>query len=75
MQANLWSECIPTMKKLEFMLMPRLCALAEHAWLYGAAQRPALPHFMSRLKAHFPYFDSLRLNYRQENGEPASPEP
>ena len=75
MQANLWGECIPTMKKLEFMLMPRLCALAEHAWLYGAAQRPDTPHFMSRLKAHFPYFDSLRLNYRQENGEPACPEP
>ncbi len=73
MQANLWSECIPSMKKLEFMLMPRLCALAEHAWLYGTADRPDSADFTRRLRTHFPYFDSLRLNYRQEDGSPRYP--
>ncbi len=73
MQANLWSECIPNMRKLEFMLVPRICALAEHAWLYGSRNRPDSEHFTRRLQSHFPYFDSLRLNYRQENGQPAHP--
>jgi hypothetical protein len=61
------------MRKLEFMLVPRICALAEHAWLYGSRNRPDSEHFTRRLQSHFPYFDSLRLNYRQENGQPAHP--
>lgn len=70
MQANLWSECIPNMQKLEYMLVPRICALAEHAWLYGTPKRPDTAHFTRRLQAHYPYFDSLRLNYRQDDGSP-----
>ena len=71
MQANLWSECIPNMKKLEFMLVPRICALAEKAWRYGSTTPPA--EFAPRLEAHIPYFDSLHLNFRQENGAPRHP--
>lgn len=70
LQANLWSECIPNMRKLEFMLVPRICALAEHAWLYGAPNRPAAEDFSTRLRQHIPYFDSLQLNFRQEDGSP-----
>ncbi len=73
MQANLWSECIPDMKKLEFMLVPRICALAEHSWLYGSPDRPDYPHFSKRLEKHTPYFDSLNLNYRQDDGTPRHP--
>lgn len=73
LQANLWSECIPNMRKLEFMLVPRICALAEHAWLYSAETRPAADDFGKRLEKHFPYFDSLKLNYRKEDGSPARP--
>lgn len=70
LQANLWSECIPDMRKLEFMLVPRICALAEHAWLYGAPNRPPADDFSARLRQHIPYFDSLQLNFRQEDGSP-----
>ena len=71
-QANLWSECIPNMKKLEYMLVPRICALAEKAWRYGL---PVLPdEFARRLEAQTPYFDSLKLNFRQEDGAPRRPE-
>lgn len=73
MQANLWSECIPNMRKLEFMLVPRICALAEHAWLYASPGRPSTAHFAARLQRHIPYFDSLRLNFRQEDGSPRQP--
>ncbi len=69
MQANLWSECIPDMRKLEYMLVPRICALAEKAWLHDT---PAIPadDFGKRLLDHYPYFDSLLLNFRQEDGKP-----
>ncbi len=70
LQANLWSECIPDMKKLEYMLVPRICALAEHAWRYGTANRPDTDHFMQRLQAHYPWFDTQKLNYRQDDGTP-----
>lgn len=73
MQANLWSECIPDMKKLEFMLVPRICALAEHAWLYGTTARPDAAHFHRRLEQHFPWFDSMHLNYRRPDGSPRLP--
>ncbi len=69
LQANLWSECIPDMRKLEYMLVPRICALAEKAWLHDT---PAIPadDFGKRLLDHYPYFDSLHLNFRQEDGKP-----
>ncbi|MBR1982421.1 MAG: family 20 glycosylhydrolase [Akkermansia sp.] len=73
MQANLWSECIPNMRKLEFMLVPRICALAEHAWLYASPNRPSADHFSARLQRHFPYLDSLHLNYRTDDGSPRKP--
>ena len=69
MQANLWSECIPNMQKLEYMLVPRICALAEKAWLHDSPAIPAVA-FGKRLLTHYPYFDSLNLNFRQEDGIP-----
>lgn len=74
LQANLWSECIPNMNKLEFMLVPRICALAEHAWLYARPDRPSAESFGKRLQQHFPYFDRLGLNYRREDGTPSRPQ-
>ena len=51
MQANLWSECIPDMKKLEYMLVPRICALAEKAWRYGF---PVFPMSSPDVSKHSP---------------------
>ncbi|WP_423130024.1 family 20 glycosylhydrolase [Gaoshiqia sp. Z1-71] len=31
-QANVWTEYIPTAEQLEYMIFPRLCALAEVMW-------------------------------------------
>lgn len=73
MQANLWSECIPNMRKLEYMLVPRICALAEKAWHYDKPDLPA-DNFGKRLQAHYTYFDSLHLNFRQEDGKPRKSE-
>jgi hexosaminidase len=31
-QGNLWTETIPDVQRLDFMVYPRICALAEAAW-------------------------------------------
>ncbi len=69
LQANLWSECIPDLRKLEFMLVPRICALAEAAWL-PKENRPGEAHLGERIRRHYPWFDSNRINFRQEDGTP-----
>lgn len=33
-QANIWTEYIPTGEHVEYMLLPRMCALAETLWNY-----------------------------------------
>ena len=45
-QANLWAEYIPTDEYYEYMLYPRLLALAEVAW--SAPQRKSYPDFHTR---------------------------
>lgn len=45
-QANLWAEYIPTDEYYEYMLYPRLLALAEVAW--SAPQRKSYPDFHKR---------------------------
>ncbi|MEO8445795.1 MAG: family 20 glycosylhydrolase, partial [Gammaproteobacteria bacterium] len=61
-QANLWSEYIPTTAQLEFQTFPRMLALAEVAWT-GAAH-PDWPDFQRRLAAHYPRLDALGVHYR-----------
>jgi len=49
-QANLWTEYIPTPEKLQYMAFPRMCALAEVAWLEKEAKN--FDDFTSRLIPH-----------------------
>lgn len=69
LQANLWSECIPDMRKLEYMLVPRICALSEAAWLPRDA-RPGEEHLGKRIERHYRWFDAMKLNFRMEDGTP-----
>ncbi|WP_303014463.1 family 20 glycosylhydrolase [uncultured Bacteroides sp.] len=62
-QANLWAEWIPSMKRLEYMIVPRLWALSEIAWTEPAA-RPALEEFYRRLVPQFKRMDVMQVNYR-----------
>ncbi len=68
-QGNAWGEVIPSARKLEYMVFPRLLALAEVAWL-PADKRVDVEDFRQRLMAQYPYLDSERLNFRQEDGTP-----
>ena len=62
-QGNLWSEIIYSGKIAEYMIFPRICALAESLWT--PREQKDLDDFARRLKAHRDRLDSLDvLQYR-----------
>jgi len=59
-QGALWTEYIPTEEKAEYMLMPRMCALAEQAWSPKPSR--SWDGFLERLDTHFERLDQMRIN-------------
>ncbi len=70
-QGNAWGEVIPNGRKLEYMVFPRLLALAEVAWL--PAEKRVVEDFGRRLMQQYEYLDRERINFRQEDGSPRLP--
>lgn len=60
-QANLWTEYISTTEHVEYMIMPRMCALAEVLWTGNT--KPGFDDFKKRLKNHFSLLDKLNVYY------------
>lgn len=60
-QANVWTEYIPTAAQVEYMALPRMCALSEVLW--SGKNRPGITDFSARLKKHFALLDTLKVNY------------
>lgn len=60
-QANLWTEYIATPDKVEYMLLPRLCALAEVVWT--PPEQKNYDAFMGRLNQHTRLLDAMKVNY------------
>lgn len=60
-QANLWTEYIPTTEQAEYMLMPRIAALAETQWTN--ADKKDYTSFMTRLPQLLKLYDKLGYNY------------
>ncbi len=67
-QGNAWAEIMPSGKKLEYMIFPRLLAIAEVGWL--PAEKRDVKDFEQRLMGQYPYLDSEQINFRQEDGSP-----
>jgi hexosaminidase len=63
-QANLWTEYIPSLAQVEYMIFPRLCALAEVDWSPQAARN--WDDFSRRLAMHEQRLAELGVNYRRE---------
>ncbi len=63
-QGNLWTEYISTAEKLEYMALPRLCALSEVVWTEQG--KKDWESFSSRMDRHYSYLDSYNYNYRKE---------
>lgn len=60
-QANLWTEYITTEEHLEYMLLPRMCALSEVQWC--AADAKDYQRFLQSLDHTFEILDAMGLNY------------
>lgn len=60
-QANLWTEYIETPEQAEYMLFPRLLALAEVVW---SPKEKNWPDFARRLLAHYDFLAQEGINFR-----------
>ncbi|MBT3756222.1 MAG: family 20 glycosylhydrolase [Candidatus Cloacimonetes bacterium] len=63
-QANVWTEWMPTSKEVEFMAFPRMSALAEVAWLQKNNKNWKI--FLSRLTKFRSVLDKYSVNYYKE---------
>ncbi|WP_372793461.1 family 20 glycosylhydrolase, partial [Lutibacter sp.] len=60
-QANLWSEYIPTEEQSQYMIYPRIAALAETVW--SSKELRNWDDFSSRIITMFNRYDYLGINY------------
>ena len=51
------------MKRIEYLIVPRMIALSEIAWAEPAA-KPSLEEFYRQLVPQFKRMDVMRVNYR-----------
>ncbi|MGA2174177.1 MAG: beta-N-acetylhexosaminidase [Verrucomicrobiota bacterium] len=61
-QGNLWTEVVPNLKHAEYMIFPRVFAIAEATWSPKEARD--YDDFLHRLKADEHRLDQLGVNYR-----------
>jgi hexosaminidase len=68
-QANAWTEVMDSVRVLDYMVFPRLAALAEVAWsdLPAPADRD-WADFERRMTAHYARLDALGVEYRPPGG-------
>jgi hexosaminidase len=62
-QGNVWTEYMPNSEHVEYMVFPRLCAMAEVLWSPKAERSPS--DFIWRLNDHLGRLDRLNVNYRR----------
>lgn len=66
-QGNLWTEYIPDDQQLEYMMLPRLLAIAENGWTKPKMKN--FEDFCGKLGDQFDYFKRKRLNYADKLSE------
>ncbi|MDE6550017.1 MAG: beta-N-acetylhexosaminidase [Clostridia bacterium] len=62
-EGAVWTEWIPDAYKLEFLLFPRMGALAEAGWSSG---KKDYKEFVSRVRDFEPILDAFDVNYAEE---------
>jgi hexosaminidase len=60
-QGNVWTEYILNEKQVEYMAVPRMCALSEVVWC--GSKDKNFTNFSNRLKLHKQLLDRMRVNY------------
>lgn len=61
-QGNLWCEWIPSRERMQYMVMPRLMAIAELGW--SAPTNMDWESFGKRMVEQFPRLNEMNINYR-----------
>ena len=64
-QANLWTEFITTAEQVQYMVLPRMLALAEVTW--SPKKERNWESFNQRLQPNFRYFDQKGYHYCKGN--------
>ncbi|MDB5020142.1 MAG: beta-N-acetylhexosaminidase [Pedobacter sp.] len=72
-QANLWTEYITNMPKLEYMIFPRMSALSEVLW--SPKEGRSWTEFEPRLKQQVQRYDLWKVNYSKAYLLPVVPVP
>ncbi|HAU8296806.1 TPA: family 20 glycosylhydrolase [Vibrio vulnificus] len=62
-QTALWCEIINNPERMDYMVFPRIIALAEACWTQK--EHRDWDDFLSRLKGHLPLLDKQGIKYRQ----------
>ncbi len=60
-QSNLWTELVHNRDRFDFMIFPRICALAESAWTLS--QNKSYEDFSHRMDSAYKHFDAMGLYY------------
>ncbi|MEM6379968.1 MAG: beta-N-acetylhexosaminidase, partial [Bacteroidota bacterium] len=68
-QANLWTEQIKTLKHVQYMMLPRICALSEALWT--EAEQKDESYFIKKMDEHF---DRLKESSYHFAGSALSPD-
>lgn len=73
LQMSVWTERIADGKRLDFMIFPRIAAVAEAAWT--PAERKNAGRFMEKLPVYLEYLESLGIYYFDPFRPEHHPEP
>lgn len=73
MQFSLWTERVADTNRLDFMVFPRLVAVAESAWTAAKAKEYSV--FMRKLPCFLEYLEELGIYYFNPFQPDARPEP
>jgi len=60
-QANLWAEFVPSNENAEYMIFPRIAALAEAVWTNKALRD--WNNFENRINRQFVIYDYMKISY------------
>lgn len=61
-QGNVWTEWMPDTRQVEYMVLPRLCAMSEVVW--SEKSERDFKDFSKRLEQHYDRFVARDLNFR-----------
>ena len=73
MQASMWTETVQTKERADFMIFPRLTAIAEAAWT--DASNKDYEHYRVRLKSMLERYDVIGIKYFDPFAPEKTPEP